>query len=332
MKVLSVLFPLLVLTVSQAVSLSQLAKDEWDAFKATHQKLYENDVEERFRMKVYLENRQRIAKHNKEQNLPYKLAMNKFGDLLHHEFTRRMNGYRSDRRNSSVFGATFLTPESFTAPNEVNWTAKGYVTPVKDQGGCGGCWAFSATGSLEGQHMRKTGKLVSLSEQNLIDCSWNGGNEGCLGGLMDPAFIYIKNNNGIDTEASYPYQAQTYGCRYKKENSGASDIGYVDIPSGDEEKLKQAVASVGPISVAIDASHESIMFYSSGVYTEKWCSSTVLDHAVLVVGYGTTEEGQDYWLVKNSWSTAWRNRGYIQIARNHQNECGVATQASYPLV
>ncbi|OXA43352.1 cathepsin L1 [Folsomia candida] len=323
-----------VLTVAQALSLSELAKDEWDAFKKHHKKEYNNDVEERFRMKIYLENRHRIAKYNKEQNLPYKLAMNKYGDLLSHEFAKKMNGYRSDLRNSSLhllLGATFLTPEHFTAPKEVDWRTKGYVTPVKDQGQCGSCWSFSATGALEGQHVRKTGKLVSLSEQNLIDCSRNEGNEGCNGGLMDNAFLYIKKNKGIDTESSYPYEAQDDTCRYKKIDSGADDTGYVDIPSGDEDKLMKAVASVGPVSIAIDASHESFQFYSSGVYVEKKCSSSELDHGVLVVGYGT-EDGQDYWLVKNSWGTTWGDGGYIKMARNKENQCGVATQASYPLV
>jgi len=322
--------------IVQGISLSELAKDEWDAFKQHHGKKYDNDVEERFRMKIYLENRHRIARHNKDDNKPFKLAMNKYGDLLNHEFTKKMNGYRQDLRNASahheLLGATFLTPEHFTPPKEVDWRKKGYVTPVKDQGQCGSCWSFSATGALEGQHMRKSGKLVSLSEQNLIDCSRKEGNEGCNGGLMDQAFDYIKKNKGIDTEESYPYEGEDEKCRYKKKNAGADDIGYVDVPSGDEDKLVHALASVGPVSIAIDASHESFQFYSKGVYVEEKCSPTELDHGVLAVGYGTSEDGQDYWLVKNSWGTSWGDGGFIKMARNKNNQCGVATQASYPLV
>jgi cathepsin L len=146
----------------------------------------------------------------------------------------------------------------------LDWRDKGYVTPVKDQGQCGSCWAFSATGSLEGQHFRATLNLVSLSEQNLVDCSRQQGNFGCSGGLMDRAFEYIEVNNGIDTELSYPYVAVEGDCQFKAANVGATDTGFTEIKSKSEDALQQAVAIVGPISVAIDASHSSFQLYKSG--------------------------------------------------------------------
>jgi len=262
----------------------------------------------------------------------YWLGMNKYADLTTVEFVKMMNGYNATRAASRSQGHNVHTVNpNVKLPDTVDWRTQGYVTPIKDQGQCGSCWAFSSTGSLEGQHFKATGKLVSLSEQNLVDCSGKQGNMGCNGGLMDQAFTYIKENNGIDTEDSYAYEARDGDCRFKAATVGATDTGFTDIKSKDESSLQDAVANVGPISVAIDASHASFQLYKTGIYNELFCSQTRLDHGVLAVGYGT-DSGKDYWLVKNSWGVGWGDSGYIKMSRNHRNQCGIATAASYPTV
>ncbi|CAN7982261.1 unnamed protein product, partial [Ixodes pacificus] len=175
-------------------------------------KSYSSEVEEQFRMTVYMNNKLKVSKHNEqyaEGKVSFHLAMNKFSDLMHEEFVRSRNGFRGIRPVKQA--STYMEPaniEDVCFPQTVDWRKKGAVTPVKNQEQCGSCWAFSATGSLEGQHFFKTGKLVSLSEQNLVDCSDDFGNLGCSGGVMDDAFQYIKANRGIDTEKSYPYTGE----------------------------------------------------------------------------------------------------------------------------
>uniref|UniRef100_A0A8B9LFY6 Cathepsin L.1 n=1 Tax=Astyanax mexicanus TaxID=7994 RepID=A0A8B9LFY6_ASTMX len=190
--------------------------------------------------------------------------------------------------------------------------------------------SFSQTGALEGQMFKKTGSLVSLSEQQLVDCSKSYGNNGCNGGLMSYAFNYVMNNGGLDTEASYPYEGQDSVCRFNQYSVGATCSGYTFISSGSEEELKEVVGTVGPVSVAVDA-EVSFQLYQSGIYDESDCSSTQLNHGVLAVGYGS-QNGKDYWLVKNSWSTSWGEAGYIRMSRNKNNQCGIATFALYPEV
>ncbi|KOB68904.1 Cathepsin L-like protease [Operophtera brumata] len=328
MKCLAVL--LCVVAAASAVSFMDLFKEEVASLQMEHKKKYESDIEDRFRMKIYAENKHKIAKHNQrfQKGLEsYELKLNQYGDMLNYEFVHTMNGFNKTSKykkglhsikGQSDRGATFIAPAHVTLPDQVDWRKKGAVTEIKDQGKCGSCWAFSTTGSLEGQHFRKTGYLVSLSEQNLIDCSSAYGNNGCEGGLMDNAFKYIKDNRGIDKENSYPYEGIDDKCR---SNSGADDTGFVDVPEGDEKKLMAAVATFGPVSVAIDASHYTFKHYSSGVYYDENCSSTEMDHAV----------SGDYWLVKNSWSRTWGEHGYIKLARNRNNHCGIASCASFPL-
>lgn len=290
-----------------------------------HGKAYQHD-EFQARFQTWKANSLFIHQMNKK-NLTFILAMNQFGDLTAEEFNKFYKGLLPVSRPEPV------TVESATLPNlpsSVDWRTKGIVTGVKNQGQCGSCWSFSATGSLEGAHAQKTGQLVGLSEQNLVDCSQGQGNMGCNGGLMDYAFEYVIINNGIDTEASYPYTAEDGTCHYSSANCGSTLKGYQDVASGSEVGLTTAIANVGPISVAIDASHNSFQFYSSGVYYEPDCSSTQLDHGVLAVGYGTSGSS-DYYIVKNSWGTDWGMHGYIWMSRNRNNNCGIATAASYPL-
>jgi len=246
--------------------------------------------------------------------------------------------YNKTMKHRQSVGTFPGLPEHLVAPGKVDWREEGAVTPVKNQGQCGSCWAFSTTGSLEAAHFRLTEKLVSLSEQQLVDCSAKFHNDGCEGGLMDNAFEYIKSVGGLSTEESYPYHAKQGKCHFNKANIGATCTGYVDVKSGDEDSLRDAVASVGPISVAIDATEDKFMLYKDGIFVDTGCNNGEddLDHGVLIVGYGTnkTHDGtnKDYWVVKNSWGPEWGEKGYIRMARNLENMCGIATKASYPLV
>lgn len=328
------------------VTYRDVLNEEWNEFKAKYNKTYADKSEDNYRFKLFLENKHKIAKHNKrfaDGLHSYTLGLNKYSDMSHQEFVRTMNGYRPQLRTPQsrfTHPLVYHDSEEFKGsppvdlPKSVDWRQHGYVTPVKDQGHCGSCWAFSSTGALEGQHFKKTGDLISLSEQNLVDCSKKYGNMGCDGGLMANAFKYIRDNHGLDTENSYPYEAHDDKCRFKNRTVGADDKGFVEIPSGDERRLMQAIANKGPVSVAIDASQESFRQYDGGVYDEPNCGNQEenLDHGVLVVGYGSDPVHGDYYLVKNSWSETWGQSGYIKMARNRDNQCGIATSAVYPVV
>ncbi|KAL7631759.1 UNVERIFIED_CONTAM: hypothetical protein RMT77_017940 [Armadillidium vulgare] len=303
---------------------------DWEEFKIKYNKQYSPEEDIR-RVKIFTENKIKIAEHNKkfdEGLVTFTMGINKFADMLPEE-TSYLRGYKRTSNSLMKEGSFFQAAEGVTYNETVDWRDEGYVTPVKDQGQCGSCWAFSATGSLEGQNFKKTGTLVSLSEQNLVDCVPNC--YGCDGGLMVDAFHYVRINGGIDTEDSYPYFAMDGDCSYSSSTIGGTCNGFRMTKPKDENSLLAATATIGPISTAIDAGHYSFQMYSGGVYYEEHCSETKLDHGVLIVGYGT-QNGKDYWLVKNSWGTDWGIDGYIKMSRNRRNNCGIATDPSYPLV
>ena len=302
---------------------------EWEMWKRQHGRDYASETESIYRQTIWEANKKYVDNHNANADLwGFTLTTNEYADLESSEFTRIYNGLLPTARRSNT--TRVHQPSNLELPDKVDWRDQGVVTKVKNQGQCGSCWAFSTTGSLEGQHALKTGKLVSLSEQQLVDCSGKYGNQGCNGGLMDQAFQYIKANGGDDTESSYPYRGEDGTCEYNPANVGATLTGYTDVKSKSTDDLKNAVGTVGPISVAMDASHMSFQLYHSGVYSPWFCSETKLDHGVLAVGYGNTD-GKDYWLVKNSWGDSWGMDGYFMIEVKG-NKCGIATQASYPTV
>jgi len=326
----------------EALSASAVDRnDEWTAFKLKYNKMFETEKEEEVPRLIFFKTLAEIELHNYQESIgltTFKMGINEFSDIDHSEFVRQRNGFKG-RKTSGVSSrgeASFFQPRAHLledAPATVDWRNKGYVTPVKNQGACGSCWSFSSTGALEGQLKRKTGKLVSLSEQNLVDCSKPYGNDGCGGGWMDIAYLYVDLNDGIDTESSYPYTGQDGDCVYNVSTIGGNDFGFYRLPMGNETNLQEFVAEFGPIAVAIDASLPSFQSYHSGVYNDPTCDPSALDHAVLVVGYGTDKAtGLDYWLVKNSWGVGWGDSGYIKMSRNRKNQCGIASHAILPLV
>lgn len=283
------------------------------------------EVEEVFeRLNIFNQNMAKIQAHNAAKR-SWTMAANQFTDMTAEEFKANYHGLLPQRSEylRSQNAPTF--PEDFETSDSVDWVTKGAVTPVKNQGQCGSCWAFSTTGSIEGAVEIATKKLVSLSEQELVDCAGSAGNQGCSGGLMDNAFEWVIKN-GLCKEGDYQYKAKkNFLCKKSSCTTAAHITGFKDIPKGDEDSLKKAV-NLTPVSIAIEADQSSFQFYKGGVMDGS-CGKQ-LDHGVLLVGYGT-DSGKDYWKIKNSWGASWGEQGYIRVIRD-KDICGLADSASYP--
>jgi C1A family cysteine protease len=306
----------------------------FDAWCAYFNRSYTVGSERDYRNSVYDANVKFIKAHNRGGH-NWTMAVNKFADLTANEFAWHYisNGFHVDRRGGVNVEVKHLRYELKALPPSVDWTKKGAVSPVKDQGQCGSCWAFSTTGSVESAWFLKNGTLVSLSEQQLVDCSVSQGNMGCNGGLMDYGFQYIIDNKGLTAESEYPYTATGPNkCLATGDPVYARISTYKDVPANSEVALLSAIAQQ-PVSVAVEADQNAFQFYSSGVMTAK--CGTNLDHGVLAVGYGTVG-GQDYYLVKNSWGADWGEKGFIMLGRGPKfgaaGQCGVQMAASYPVV
>uniref|UniRef100_A0A8C9UZI4 Cathepsin S-like n=1 Tax=Scleropages formosus TaxID=113540 RepID=A0A8C9UZI4_SCLFO len=296
----------LIMVVLCHTSLDNTLNGHWELWKKQHHKNYRNQGEEAYRRLVWEKTLRLIEKHNLEasQGLhSFTMGLNHLGldttfDCLREEPDALQSG-----------NYTFKPPQDTTLPDSVDWRTKGLVSPVRNQGSCGSCWAFSAAGALEGQMKWRTVKMIPLSPQNLVDCSTSYGNHGCKGGFLSKAFGYIIGNN-------MSISSSKGRCHY-------SVLG----KAGD----CRTVSAVGPVSIGINSLLPSFHHYRGGIYNDIHCSNLKINHAVLVVGYGT-DKGQDYWLVRNSWGTAWGEKGFVRVARNKNNLCGIANFAIYPTV
>jgi cathepsin L len=314
-----------------AAAFSFLTLPSFDSWSQTYNKSYLNSSEYLYRQNIYLSNLVKISKHNSE-NHTWTMGVNQFADLTSDEFKQQYSGCYHSRPAFDSLESLWDIDEA-ALPTSVNWTEVGAVTPVKDQGQCGSCWAFSTIGSTESAWFLSKNESVVLSEQQLVDCSDAEGNQGCNGGLMDYGFQYIIDNKGVTTESNYPYTAKDGTCnKQKTEDVSASLISFKDVITNSETALMNAIVHQ-PISVAVEADQDSFQFYKSGVMTAK--CGTNLDHGVLAVGYGTLNN-EDYWIVKNSWGADWGLQGYILLGRGAKygapGQCGIQMDPSYPVV
>lgn len=290
----------------------------------------------------WVENDEYIEKIN-AKGLSYSLGHNQFSAMDkddYEQFLVKSNifSWVDSSISYNIFNGTI---ESLYLPSQINWVTNGAVTPVKDQGQCGSCWSFSTTGALEGAYYIKNRKLISFSEQQLIDCDnfKNGGRDhGCNGGLMDNAFTWIEKNGGLCLESEYQYVSGTTEksdeCQTTCNKVPGSDIqGYTDVPAASDNSMMSALINQ-PVSIAIEADQKDFQLYKSGIFTGS--CGTNLDHGVLAVGYGSEEFG-DYYLVKNSWGTSWGDQGYIKLGRGQQynngdGQCGILLEGSFPVL
>ncbi|KAB2042917.1 hypothetical protein ERO13_D02G219000v2 [Gossypium hirsutum] len=310
------------------------AEHHFSLFKARFKKSYGSEEEHDYRFKVFRANLRRAARHQKlDPSATH--GVTQFSDLTPGEFRKRFLGLRRLRLPKDANQAPILPTDNL--PEDFDWREKGAVTPVKNQGSCGSCWSFSTTGALEGANFLATGKLVSLSEQQLVDCDHECDPEeagscdsGCNGGLMNSAFEYTLKAGGLMREEDYPYTGTDRGtCKFDKSKIVAK-VANFSVVSLDEDQIAANLVKNGPLAVAINAVF--MQTYIGGVSCPYICSKR-LDHGVLLVGYGSAGyapirlKDKPYWIIKNSWGETWGENGFYKICRG-RNVCGVDSLVS----
>jgi len=296
--------------------------EKFAVWAAMWHKHYDSAADRAIAFENFVKNDEVYTSHNAQMK-SWTLGHNEFSDLSWEQFSNQRLGLArrpldNVKYDYSLLNATYLAAE-------LDWVQKGAVTPVKNQGQCGSCWTFSTTGAVEGAYQISTGTLLSFSEQELVSCSHHGGN-GCKGGLPYLAFEWLETN-ALCLEADYPYTSGGGSNGYCRTScAGKAKVGGLQhVPKADENALMAAL-NIGPVAIAIEADKSAFQGYHGGVLDNPACGQQ-LDHAVLLVAYGT--QGKDYWKIKNSWGPSWGEGGYIRFVRG-QNQCGLASDASYP--
>lgn len=308
--------------------------EHWDTFKQLYKKSYSPEEDSKRKL-IFDENVRRISVHNLENDVrlnTYRLGINNYTDYTEEEFNELFN-WLPDKSLEAECNSTDTTGSSscdIPLPTSVDYRNLKMVTSVKDQGPCSNGYAYAAAGAMEALWKKKEGELHSLSIKELTECSKPEGNLGCKGGTVVNALKYILRNEGVDREIPYPFKNKVGPCSDVNKGYRASCSSMKVVPCGDEEALKRAVAYHGPVAVTIDAHLPEFHLYRSGIFKTAECKPNLASHSLLVVGYGT-EDGVDYWLLKNSYGKSWGDYGYMMMARGNNNQCGIASNAVYPL-
>lgn len=292
--------------------------NEFTKFMKKYNKHYSGVDQMRYKFETFKNNFSVLAKVMADKKPTYSVGVTKFFDMTAEEFKAKYLGFKKPA--SLTKDLRFLSYSKKVHAESFDWRDQGAVSDVKDQGSCGSCWAFSTVANIEGLNFRKTQQMTTFSEQQLVDCDTEQ-DQGCNGGLMENAFEYIKNAGGLETDSEYPYLGVDSSCQFDQQRASVRVSGFTKLNTEDEDSIASFLTETGPLAVALNA--DPLMYYSGGIVDAYSCDSTQINHAVTIVGYGS-EDGQDYWIVKNSWGSGWGEQGYFRIARG-SGACGINT-------
>ncbi|XP_034477523.1 cathepsin L1 [Drosophila innubila] len=305
--------------------------EEFENFKIFNNKSYRRVYDEIRSYKAYEVNQEIVDKHNKDYEngkSSFRLSTNTMADMTTNSYLKGYLRLLKNQPNSTldnmsdVVGSTLMN----NVPDSFDWRKKGFITTSHNQETCGSCYAFSIAQSIEGQIFKRTGKILDLSEQQIVDCSIPYGNRGCTGGSLRNTLKYLQATGGLMRALDYRYASKKGNCQFVKELAVVNVTSWAILPPNDENAIQAAVAHIGPIAVSINATPKTFQLYSDGVYDDISCSSASVNHAMLVIGFD-----KDYWILKNWWGERWGEAGLMRL-RKGINLCGIANYAAYAIV